>query len=173
MYSALSTMKSLIRESIVAGVLALGLYTLTLSRSVGLPDSAVIMEAMQGPVISGFACNHTLNSLIGWVVCRLLPFGSLAWRCHFTSALYGAALVALFYALLRRHNATRTLATLCTATLAISHGVWWHATVVENYALSAVLFLACLHLITTINVAQAPSPVANSTLTQPRAAVLP
>ncbi|MCL1856233.1 MAG: hypothetical protein FWF84_01125 [Kiritimatiellaeota bacterium] len=135
-------------ECAIVGALAGALYVLTLAKGVCLPDSVIIMEAMQKPVVSGFACNHTLNNLVGWVVCRLLPFGGLAWRCHFVSALYGAAIAALFYALLRRHGGTRALAAVCTATLATSHGVWWHSTVVENYGLSAVFFLACLHLVT-------------------------
>ncbi len=127
---------------------ALLLYLATLQRGLSLPDSAVVMEAMQRPVLSAFACNHTLNNLIGWLVCRLLPFGTLAWRCNAVSALYGAVAVALFHALTRRLGASRPLAALCTASLAVSHGVWWHATVVENYLLSAIFFLACGLLLT-------------------------
>ncbi len=134
-------------EALAAGAAALAIYLLTLQRGVSLPDSAVIMEAMQGPVVSAFACNHTLNNLIGWVVCRVLPFGSLAWRCNAVSALYGAGVVGLLYALSRRLGGSRTLAGVCAASLAVSHGVWWHATVVENYGLSAVLFLLCALLL--------------------------
>lgn len=139
------------REAGAAGLLALTLYLVTLQQDVSLPDSAVIMEAMQGPVISAFACNHTLNNLVGWLVCRLLPVGTLAWRCHAVSAVAGACVVGLFHALVRHRGASRTLAALCTATLAVSHGLWWHATVVENYALSAVLFLACATLLTDVD----------------------
>ncbi len=138
------------RDAMGAGLAALGLYLATLQQSVSLPDSAVIMEAMQGPEISAFACNHTLNNLIGWMVCRLLPFGSLAWRCNAVSALYGAAAVGLYHALIRRLGASRLLAALCTVTLAVSHGVWWHATVVENYGLSVVAFLVCAHLVVPV-----------------------
>jgi hypothetical protein len=148
-FASASTVRA---EALAAGAVALALYLATLQRGVSLPDSAVVMEAMQGPVVSAFACNHTLNNLIGWLACRLLPYGTLAWRCNAVSALYGAAVVGLFHALVRRLGASRTLAALCTATLAVSHGVWWHATVVENYALSAVFFLACAHLLVAENV---------------------
>lgn len=126
---------------------ALTLYLLTLQRGVSLPDSAVVMEAMQRPVVSAFACNHTLNNLLGWVVCHLVPFGSVAWRCNAVSAWYGAVLIALFYALIRRLEGSRMLAGLCAASLAVSHGVWWHSTVVENYVLSSVFLLVCAHLV--------------------------
>ena len=99
-------------------------------------------------MLSAFACNHTLNNLVGWLVCQLLPFGTLAWRCNVVSAVYGAVAVAFFHALARRLGASRSLAAVCTASLAVSHGVWWHATVVENYLLSAVFFLACGLLLT-------------------------
>ena len=99
-------------------------------------------------MLSAFACNHTLNNLVGWLVCRLLPFGTLAWRCNVVAAGYGAAVATLFYVLARRLGASRPLAAVCTASLAVSHGVWWHATVVENYLLSAVFFLACGLLLT-------------------------
>ena len=135
-------------EAALAGGGALALYLATLQRGVSLPDSAVVMEAMQRPVISAFACNHTLNNLVGWFVCRLLPFGTPAWRCNVVSAGYGAAAAALFHALARRLGASRPLAAACTASLVVSHGVWWHATVVENYLLSAVFFLACGLLLT-------------------------
>lgn len=112
-----------------------------------LPDSAVVMEAMRRPVVSAFACNHTLNNLIGWLATHLMPWGSLAWRCNAVSAIYGAVAVGLFHALARRLGASRPLAALAAASLMVSHGVWWHGTVVENYALSAVLLLACARIL--------------------------
>ena len=115
--------RTLLREAFAAGAAALALYLTTLQRGVSLPDSAVIIEAMQRPVVSAFACNHTLNNLVGWLVCRVVPFGTAAWRGNAVSALYGAALAGLFCALVRRLGGSRPLAGLCTASLAVSHGV--------------------------------------------------
>ncbi len=136
-------------EAALAGGAAFALYLATLQRGLSLPDSAVILEAMRRPVLSAFACNHTLNNLCGWLIIRLAPFGSPAWRGNLVAACYGAAAATLFYALVRRLGSSKPLAAVCTASMAVSHGVWWHATVVENYLLSAVLFLACGLLLTS------------------------
>jgi hypothetical protein len=139
--------KKLLLESAIVGLVSLSVYLHTQQRSVSLPDSAVVMDAITRPVVSAFVCNHSLNNLIGWLIFRLLPFGDAAWRCNFVSVVYGSLSISLLYALICRLKSSRILAVLVAATVAISHSFWWHSTVVENYMLSALLFLACAHLL--------------------------
>lgn len=130
----------------IAGVLAFGLYAATASRHLGLPDSAIVLDAMQNAVVSAHACNHTLNNLIGHLFLTI-PWGGTAAKANLLSAVYGAVAIGLFQAFLRALGLPRLLAGLCSAVLAVSHSMWWHGTQVENYALSIVFLNACLWLV--------------------------
>ena len=123
------------------------LYLATASRHIGLPDSAVIVDAMQGPVLSSNACNHNLNNLFGFVFNRLLPMGNIAWKSSLVSVLYGTAAVNLFYMLVIGLGASRAIAALCAAVYMVSHSMWWHSTTVESYGLSAVFLNTSLLLV--------------------------
>ena len=100
---------------------------------------------MRGPVLSSHACNHNLNNLIGHLF-LLLPDANLPLKANLVSVLYGAATIGLFHALLRSLGLPRLTSALGTGVLMVSHSMWWHATQVENYALSAVFLCACLWL---------------------------
>ncbi|NLL83079.1 MAG: hypothetical protein GX230_02400 [Lentisphaerae bacterium] len=130
-------------------MLALLLYITTLQPGLSLPDSAVVVSAMQQPTISAFACNHSLSNICGWLITHIIPWGTTPWRANLVSALYGSTLLALFFLLGRRLNISPLLAAACTASLAVSHGVWWHSTIAENYTLSALLLTLCAHLLIT------------------------
>jgi hypothetical protein len=132
-------------DSFFAGAAALVLYGLTASRHIGLPDSAVVLEAMRNATLSSHVCNHNLNNLLGHLVLAL-PGANAAWKANLLSALYGAAAIGLFHAVLRRLGVARAVAALGAAVLAVSHSMWWHSTMVENYALSVVFLNACLWL---------------------------
>ena len=42
------------------------LYFATMMRTIGLPDSAILIDEMAGPVISSHVNNHNLNNLVGF-----------------------------------------------------------------------------------------------------------
>jgi hypothetical protein len=127
-------------------VVPLLLYSVTVARDIGLPDSAIIIDAMRTPVLSSSAVNHTLNNLFGFVV-NLLPIRNIALKSHLVSVVYGTVAVGLFHVLLLNLRVSRPVAGLCAGILMVSHSMWWHSTQVENYALSAVFLVACLLLV--------------------------
>lgn len=127
----------------IVGALGFALYAATAARTIGLPDSAIVIDAMHEGVVSSHACNHTLNNLIGHLV-LMIPWGGIVVKANLLSALYGAVALGIFAAVLRAVGVSRAVAALSSAVLAVSHSMWWHGTQVENYALSIVLLNACL-----------------------------
>ena len=73
-----------------------------------------------------------------------LPFGSLAYRVNFMSAVWGAVTVGLLFLCARRAGCNRF--TSAVAALGLGHGVtfWSVAVVAEVYTLTTVLLAATL-----------------------------
>ena len=131
---------------LLAGV-ALLFYGATVSHHLLLPDSAILIDAMRKPEISSNVCSHNLTNLLGWLF-QQLPLANLALAGNLFSVCCGAAVVGLFFALLRALLVPRLVAVLGTLVLMVSHSMWWHSTIVENYALSNIFLVACLLLAT-------------------------
>ena len=135
------------RESwLVAGV-ALLFYGATVSHHLLLPDSAILLDEMGQPEISSNVCSHNLTHLLGWLFLKL-PIANIAFKGNLVSVFCGAAVIGLFHALLRALALPRLLAALGALVLMVSHSMWWHSTIVENYAMSNVFLVACLLLAT-------------------------
>jgi hypothetical protein len=130
----------------MAGV-ALLFYGATVARGLLLPDSAILIDAMRQPEISSNVCAHNLTNLLGWLF-QQLPFSNLALKGNLVSVFCGAAVIGFFHALLRTLAIPRLVAVLGTLVLMVSHSMWWHSTIVENYALSNVFLVVCLLLVT-------------------------
>lgn len=127
-------------------VLPLALYVATLGRTIGLPDSVILLDAMSRPLVSSHANNHSLNNLAGFLF-QQLPVGDLVFRSNLTAAVFGTAALGFFFALLRTLGASSPVAGLSTAALMVSHSFWWHGTQAESYGLSALLLCAVLLLV--------------------------
>ena len=128
----------------LAGV-ALLFYGATVSHHLLLPDSAILIDAMRRPELSSNVCSHNLTNLLGWLF-QQLPLANLALKGNLVSVFCGAAVIGLFHALLRSLALPRLVAALGALVLMVSHSLWWHSTIVENYALSNVFLVACLLL---------------------------
>lgn len=130
----------------MAGV-ALLFYGVTVSHHLLLPDSAILIDAMRKPEISSNACTHNLTDLLGWLF-QQLPCSNLALKGNLVSVFCGTVVIGLFHALLRSLAIPRLVAVLGSLVLMVSHSMWWHSTIVENYALSNIFLVACLLLAT-------------------------
>jgi hypothetical protein len=128
----------------LAGV-ALLFYGATVSHHLLLPDSAILIDAMRRAALSSNVCSHNLTNLLGWLF-QQLPLANLALKGNLVSVFCGAAVIGLFHALLRSLALPRLVAALGALVLMVSHSLWWHSTIVENYALSNVFLVACLLL---------------------------
>jgi hypothetical protein len=122
------------------------LYLFTVAPTIGFGDTAILIDAIQRRVVTAHVNNHPLTVLAGIVLGALLPLDDLALRANLVSALFGSLAVTGFYWIVHREVGSRTTATAAAAALAVSHSMWWHSTVVENYAASAFLFVVALGL---------------------------
>jgi len=132
---------------------ALILYALTAQRGVAWQDSG----AFQWRVLhfelasdSGLALSHPLMIVLGrlfWAV----GLGPPAWRMNLLSAVCAAVAAANVAVLVRRLCPARPAAAwLAGGFFALSHTVWWLATVLESQALLAALLTTELHVLVSL-----------------------
>lgn len=135
------------KSSLLMAGVALVFYGVTVSHHLLLPDSAILIDAMRNATISSNVCNHNLTNLLGWLF-QQLPLENLALKGNLVSVFCGTVVIGLFHALLRALAIPRVVAVLSALVLMVSHSLWWHSTIVENYALSNALLVAALLLAT-------------------------
>ncbi|TAN36018.1 MAG: DUF2723 domain-containing protein [Verrucomicrobia bacterium] len=132
-------------ESLLFTGVALLFYGATVSHHLLLPDSAILIDAMRNAEISSNVCSHNLTQLLGWLF-QQVPLDNLALKGNLVSVFCGAVVIGLFHALLRALAVPRAVAVLGALVLMVSHSLWWHSTIVENYALSNAMLVGCLLL---------------------------
>ncbi len=117
---------------------ALAWYLATLAPGLLLGDTAILLDNIRSPGLSSHVNYHPLTVLWARLV-ALLPLGSFEYRANLSSALAGAAAVAVVYAACQSLTG-RVLPSLVAASLfAVSHSMWWHSTMIECYACNALL----------------------------------
>jgi 4-amino-4-deoxy-L-arabinose transferase-like glycosyltransferase len=124
------------RVSMVMGLLALGLYGLTLP-TIGFNSDvyAYIVTIREGQPRALFHVHHLLHGPTGYLWTRLLawtglPFDTLL---RTLSAVFGAAAVAGFALIVGRYVSSRTRQVLATAAFASCFAVWIFSVDVEVY----------------------------------------
>lgn len=123
-------------SAIVAGILAASFYLWSLCPTIGFGDAAIMIDAMKRGVFSSHVNNHPWTVITGYFFLEL-PFGDLAYRANLVSLFYGSLAIAFFHYALCEACTRRWVAWLFTAALAVCQSMWWHSTIVENYATSA------------------------------------
>jgi len=68
----------------------------------------------------------------------------MAHRANFVSVLFGSLTVATFYLVLVLEFGLGLTAIAGSLLLMVSHSLWWHSTIVENYTTSAFILTLCL-----------------------------
>lgn len=121
-------------------------YYLTASRTIGMSDTAILINDIQNFNISTAVNSHNLTVVFGKLF-SFLPFGSLAFRGNLLSVFFGGLTIALFYLLIHRCFRSRLLAAMTASLLMVSHSMWWHSALVESYAINACLMTVALHLL--------------------------
>jgi hypothetical protein len=130
------------REALLAGIVVLALYALTLYPDVPGGDSGELIAAVaSGGVIH--PPGYPLYALLGRLFVHL-PHGTIAWRLNFLSAVCDAAAAGVLYAAMRRATASRAGAIAAAALFASAPGVWRHAICAEVFALNNLLVCALL-----------------------------
>lgn len=120
------------------------LYALTAPRSVALEDDGLF-------VLSSYFLGvehppgYPLFTAIGHLFSQL-PFGSVAYRVHLASALFGALSAALAWLCARRFGCGRLAAYVAALGLGMSPVFWSQAIIAEVYTLNTFFFLVLTYL---------------------------
>lgn len=113
-------------------------YLGTCAPGLGSSDTAIAILHMRELVLSPHANHHNLTSLAGWALMQL-PMPSLAFAANLVSVLMGTAAIRAFFGLVREVHGRAEVAAIASLSLMVSHSMWWHSTIVESYALNALL----------------------------------
>ncbi len=89
----------------------------------------------------GLALSHPLYHIIGIAV-KYIPLGEFAYRINLISAIAAAFTIANLFLLLRLWLKKNLPAIIAAVTLALSHTLWRHAVIAEDYTLYTALLLA-------------------------------
>jgi len=89
----------------------------------------------------GLALSHPLYHIIGIAV-KYIPLGEFAYRLNLISAVAAAFTIANLFLLLRLWLKKNLPAIFAAVTLALSHTLWRHAVIAEDYTLYTALLLA-------------------------------
>lgn len=129
-------------------LLAAGIYfyTLTLAPTVLEGDKALFQYT---PHVLGvtYPTGFPLYILIGKIWLVLFPFGEIAWRMNFFSALCAAATLPLLYNAIRRLLASRWAAFTVVLIFATLPTFWHWSTVAKTYPLNMLLLAGILYLL--------------------------
>lgn len=134
-------------EWVLVWIAAAAFYLCSVCPTIGFGDTALLIDAMLRANINSHVNNHPLTVALGWL-CTALPFGNPAFRANLLSVIFGAATVANLFICFRMYGAQVSVAAAVAAVAAASHSLWWHSTIVENYAVTAALVSLCYLLLT-------------------------
>lgn len=119
-------------------------YFLTLSKTLGMGDTAILIDKMVRMALYSHANCHNLTNLIGHFF-MWLPFENLAFKANLFSAFWGAMAVCLFYLMacdITKSPIPAIAASLC---MMVSHSLWWHSTISECYSPNAFISLLIIY----------------------------
>lgn len=136
------------REALLLVLAALGLYTLTLAPTVLWFDGAYLQFLAAQGTLKASAGSHPLWV---WIAHQFtyLPFGDVAGRVNFASAVFGATTIGLLYLILHELGMRRFPALLAALAFMVSHTFWSNAVAAEIYTLT--LTLMALQIWSTLN----------------------
>lgn len=143
-----------ITDGLAVFCLALGVYLWSAPRSVMLDDDGYFILAAWFDGVAhapGYPLYTALAHIATW-----LPFGSVAFRVHATSAFFGALACACVYALANQLTGRRVISAAAALCLAFSGTFWSQSTIAEVYSLNALFFFGLLTLAIRLGGCAAP-----------------
>jgi hypothetical protein len=130
-------------------VVPFAFYYYTSAPGIGSSDTALIVDEMRRLDLSTHVNHHNLTLIVGWLF-SFLPGPDPARLANLACVFLGGCAASLFYWLVYHRCRTRLTAVAATTCLAVSHSFWWHSTVAEVYAMNAVLVVAALTLLQSL-----------------------
>jgi hypothetical protein len=132
-----------LHAGLVAGAL-FALYAASAPHTVALEDDALFILSSYFLGIA-HPPGYPLFTLIGHLF-SLLPFGSVAYRVHLVSALFGALSGAALWLCARQLSLGRLSAHVAAFALGLSPVFWSQSIIAEVYTLNAFFFLVLVYL---------------------------
>lgn len=138
-------------------LVALGLllvYAWCAPRTVALEDDGLFILASY---FNGIAHppGYPVFTLIGHLFAQL-PFGSVAWRVHLVSALFGALTCAVLWCIVRSLVPSRAIATAAALAYGFSEAFWSQAIIAEVYTLNTFITFLLVWLLLRLGAAEGP-----------------
>jgi len=115
-------------------------YYFTMATKMALGDVALMVHRMVILEIGIHPNLHNLAMLVGNLFLKL-PFGTVIYRANLFTVVFGAASVISFYFLLNKLELRRFVIIASSFIFMVSHSVWWHATMAENYILHVFMII--------------------------------
>ncbi len=119
-------------------------FLATMGKKIGFGDTALLVNDIQRGGLESHVNNHPLTVATGVIFNALIPASELAVRANLVSVFYGSLTLMIFYYLLLTYLGSITSAVMGASLLMICHSMWWHSTVIENYAATSFLTALCL-----------------------------
>jgi len=120
-------------------------FLATMGKKIGFGDTALLVNDIQRGGLESHVNNHPLTVATGVIFNALIPAEELAVRANLVSVFYGSLTLMAFYLLLLTYLGSITSAIIGSSLFMVCHSMWWHSTVVENYAASSFLTVLCLY----------------------------
>ena len=120
------------------------LYAASAPRTVTLEDSGIFIMSSDVAGVS-HPPGYPIHSVLGKLF-TLLPFGSVAFRVHLLSALFGALSCAVLFWIAHLLTATRYIAYAVAFAYGMSREFWAQAIIAEVYSLNVFFFFLTMML---------------------------
>jgi hypothetical protein len=132
------------RDAAIVTACLFVLYAASAPRTVTLEDSGIFIMSSDVAGVS-HPPGYPIHSLLGKVF-TLLPFGSVAFRVHLLSALFGALSCAVLFVIAHLLTATKFIAYTVAFAYGLSREFWAQAIIAEVYSLNAFIFFLTVAL---------------------------
>jgi hypothetical protein len=132
------------RDAAIVVAVMLVLYAASAPRTVTLEDSGIFIMSTDVAGIS-HPPGYPIHSLLGKVF-TLLPIGSVAYRVHLMSALFGALSCGALFFIAHSLTASRFVCFTVAIAFGVSREFWAQAIVAEVYSLNTFFFFLTLAL---------------------------
>lgn len=121
-------------------------YLYTMCPTIGFGDTAIMIDAMRRGLVDSQVNTHPMTVLMGMLFQEILPFKEFAIRANLVSVFFGSLTIIAFYGVVMYRHRSRLVAATASVFMMLCQSMWWHATIVENYATSALFVVVCLYL---------------------------
>ena len=120
-------------------------YLYTCLPSIGLGDSAMIVDQIRNLQLSTYVNIHNFTIILGWMT-HFLPLGDYAYRLNLSSVITGVLCICFFYLSLNLIHQCWKTAIISSLFLMVSHSMWWTTSCKQEHAADAFFISVTIYL---------------------------